>query len=233
MSIPVSNWYLSLGNFSFPTVFIQFNDAEKSALLNKEKESAVAIKAIDKINYVINHLPGWCFMHADSCAPTDSVQFTQSDYSVKKGNVAWSILCESEKVRQAFKQSETERIALHPYRRIDRYREFRAFIFEGKLRAMSQRFTNKHIARLQGRKEEIWQLTKGLFNEIAAFLPESNIVVDLYLTATKRLMIIDMNKWEASDPLLLKDWDQDWTEEKGLKLVPKPMRLSGDVSVSF
>ena len=233
MSIPISTWYTSFGNYTFPSSFIRLNESEKDALLNKDTSSKISRSVIDKLDYVIDHLPGSCFLHADSCAPTDSAKFKASDFSVKKGQTAWEILIESTKVVSAFKSSETERLGLHSYRRIDKYREFRAFIHGRKLITMSQRYINKHVSKLNGRESEIWQLAQQLFENCSDFLPFEDIVVDLYLTSTKRLMILDMNEWGKCDPLLLKEWDQDWSAVSGLKLVPKPLKLSGDVSVSF
>ena len=233
MSIPISTWYTSFGNSTFPSSFIRLNDAEKQALLDKETASKISRSVIEKLDYVIDHLPGSCFLHADSCAPTDSAKFKAADFSVKKGQAAWEILIESPKVEAAFKSSETERLGLHSHRRIDKYREFRAFIKDRKLVTMSQRYINKHVSKLNGRESEIWKLAQSLFKNCTAFLPCDDIVVDLYLTSTKRLMILDMNEWGKCDPLLLKDWGQDWSAVSGLKLVPKPLRLSGDVSVSF
>ncbi len=59
-------------------------------------------------------------------------------------------------------------------------------------------------------------------------------MIDVYMTATAKMMILDLNKWgEPTDPLLLREWDRDWSAPAGVKLVPKPMRIQGDVSVSF
>ncbi len=60
-----------------------------------------------------------------------------------------------------------------------------------------------------------------------------DITVDVYLTSTAKLMIISMSPWgEPTTPLLFRDWDREWLGRE-IKLMPKPMRLRGDVSVSF
>ena len=231
-SWPVSSWYISLANYTFPTVFIRLNEKEKEAYLNKKGNSAAAKGLIGKFDYVIEHLPGSSFIHADSCAPTDSETFKNTDGAVKKGRQVWNILSESEKVRKAIESGETERFCLHPFRRMDHSREFRLFVYEGELKGMSQRFLDSYVSRIQKRQDEIWKMGQKLLIGISDFLPAENIVVDVYLTATDRLMILDLNPWEACDPLLFR-WDIDWNESQGLKLVPKPMQLGGDVSVSF
>ena len=39
MAFNVSDWYLSLGNYSFPTVFIHLKPADKEALLAGDVDS--------------------------------------------------------------------------------------------------------------------------------------------------------------------------------------------------
>ena len=133
MSIPVSTWYTDLANYTFPTVFIRLNEAEKEIFTDKKRTASIVNTLIGKIDYVIDHLPGSSFIHADSCAPTDSPLFRKSD-AVKVGSVALDMLLESDKVTEAFKEEKSIRIALHPYRRVNKMREFRMFIVEGKLK---------------------------------------------------------------------------------------------------
>jgi hypothetical protein len=59
-------------------------------------------------------------------------------------------------------------------------------------------------------------------------------VVDVYLCSDASLLIVDLNRWgEDTDPKLLKTWDRNWDETVGLKLIPPPVAMKGDVSVSF
>ncbi len=233
MPWPVSEWYSSLGSYTFPTVFIRLREAEIEAFLNCERQSAATKRLVAKLDYVIEHLPGACFVHADTCAPTDALLFEASDGAVKRGRDAWNLLQESEKVKAAVRERQTERFAMHPFRRMDHGREFRLFFKDGVLRAMSQRFLERYHARLHRRQARIWEFGKELAGAIAEFLPHEDIVVDVYLTSTDRLMILDLNPWGApTEPLLLRTWEQDWTAEIGLKLLPKPIKLKGDVSIS-
>ncbi len=232
--IPVSEWYTSLGNFSFPTVFVRLRDAEMEAFLHDDRQSAVTKALIKKMDYVIEHLPGSCFVHADVCAPNDAAIFASTDGAVKRGRLAWNLLRDSEKVVAAVESGLTARFAFHPFRRMDHSREFRLFIKDRELKVMSQRFLSDYHSRLHARADEIWKLGLRFVALIAEFLPEDDLTVDVYLTASGKLMLLDMDILGApTDPLLLRDWDQDWSEVQGLKLVPKPMRLGGDVTVSF
>ena len=46
--------------------------------------------------------------------------------------------------------------------------------------------------------------------------------------------MIDLNPFgEPTDPLMLNSWNQDWQNSMGLKLIPSPTAISGDINVSF
>jgi hypothetical protein len=188
-----------------------------------------------KIQKVIENLPGNCYIHADCCAPTDSILYQKRTGSVHSGSMGWDVLKESLKVINAFQSGKTERIALHPYRRMDRQREFRIFVREGILSAMSQLDLNNYYPRIAGRSSFFWQKAGEFVQDIATFLPQKNIVIDLYFTSKDEIIIIDLNNWGVpTDPLLLRKWDRDWhLEEEGLRLISKPVKLKGNISVSF
>ena len=58
--------------------------------------------------------------------------------------------------------------------------------------------------------------------------------MDIYITSTNKILIIDLNPWgEGTDPLLLSRWDRDWSKKEGLILMPPPTRIFGEVNVSF
>ena len=181
----------------------------------------------------IKVIPGSSFLHADCCAPTDSPVFQRAKGAIRSGRKGWDILCESDKVRQAFTDGRTQRSCLHPYRRMDPVREFRVFVKGREIAAMSQLRLDRYQPKLESRKGHIWRKAKTLIDDVADYLPLDNIVVDIYLTSTGAYMIIDMNPWgEPTDPLLFRTWERDWDQETGLLLVPKPTKLGGEVEVS-
>ncbi len=234
MTIPVSTWYVSLGNFTFPTMFMQLRKDEIDALLEGHRNCKASRELIKKMDYVVEHLPGTCFVHADVCAPSDSQLFHDGDGRISSGHAAWNMLRDSEKVRSALRSGESSRLGFHPFRRMDHAREFRLFIREGALVGASQRFLDKHHPRLGRRHAEIWSLCREFADKISDFLPSSDITVDVYMTATAKMMILDMNPWgEPTDPLLYRDWDRDWSRKPELLILPKPMHISGNISVSF
>lgn len=230
---PVSEWYRDLGSYGFPTLFIALRPEQIAALVAGHRDGDAVQPVIDKLNHGIKSLPGKSFVHADVCAPTDSPTFETCRGAAGTGQKAWDLLRESPKVRAAFEAGQSTRIGLHPYRRMDPVREFRLFIRDGELKAVSQMELTRHYARLDGRKTVIWRRAGSLVEEIRPWLPDPTIVMDVYLTSKDELMVIDFNCWgPPTNPLLLKDWGRDWSAPPGLKLIPPPLELDGNVQVS-
>lgn len=231
--ISISEWYPMLGQFSFPTVFVELRDTEIRALIKGEPKSSQTRKPISRLQQAIRSLPGGCFVTADICAPTDSNHFGSSG-KVSYGLTAWRLLVTSAKVREAFEQGLSRRITVRPYRRMNRTREFRMFFYQRQLKGMSQYHLERHFHRLEGREKEIWRRGKKFADRIRDFLPHENVVVDVYLSSDNQFFINDLNPWgEQTDPLLFKKWEREWDKEQGLKLIPHPVEMKGDISVSF
>jgi hypothetical protein len=231
--IPISDWYAALGQFSFPTVFIELTQDEIEALVAEEMDSPAAKTVAARIQQAIHALPGSCFVAADVCAPTDSESFGAGP-SVSYGRAAWRLLASSEKVRNAFGQGLTRRITVRPYRRMNKTREYRMFFSQRELVAMSQYCLERHFGRLAKRDKEIWRRGQKFAAQIKAFMSRDNVVVDVYYTSDNQVLIVDLNPWgPPTDPLLLKTWERDWETEIGVKLIPKPVKMKGEISVSF
>jgi hypothetical protein len=230
----VSSWYTSLGNYTFPTIFVHLTPAEIAALVAGEQTSRTVKGVVRKLQRAVKTLPGSSFVHADVCAPTDAPLFSDARGRVTSGRRAWEMVIASEKVREAFEQGLTERLALHPYRRMNPEREFRMFVKGRRLLGMSQRWLENYHASLHRNADEIWHKAGELAADIAPFLPAADVVADVYLTSVGDYLLIDLNSWgPPTDPLLMRNWDRDWDAEVGLRLVPKPIVLRGNVEVSF
>ncbi len=236
--IPVSSWYDSLGRYTFPTVFIGLAEQERRALaqdneLDQEEEEEASAGVVEAVQNAIRSLPGSCFIGADVCAPTDSPLFADSP-SLITGERAWEMLRSSEKVRTALANRQTSRLFLRPFRNMNSVREFRLFFYKRTLVAMSQMNLQRHFARFARRQEFLWEEAIKLAREIESWLPRDNVVVDIYFCANGDILIVDMNQWGApTDPLLLRTWDRDWNQEIGLKLIPPPVKMRGNISISF
>ena len=226
-------WYTTLGEYSFPTVFVRLEAPEAQALIAGETETEPARHVQRRLRRAIKSLPGFGFVGADCCAPTDSVHF-EKGRKVAAGAAAWRMVITSEKVRSAFERGDTDCLTVRPYRHMDKAREFRMFFHQRNLVATSQYCLLRYTPRLDKRSREIWRKANDLADLIAPYLPSENQVVDIYLCSDGQLLVVDLNPWAGrTDPKLLRTWDRDWQEVVGLKLVPKPIQMKGDVSVSF
>lgn len=117
---------------------------------------------------------------------------------------------------------------------MNRTREFRLFIRDGKLNAMSQYHLIRHFRRLEGVRNSFWEQAADFVDRIAWLLPLKTLVMDIYFTSSGKILIIDLNPWgEPTDPLLLQSWERDWSVPAGIVLMDPPTRIYGDVNVSF
>ena len=228
----ISQWYISLGDFTFPTVFARLCDKEKDILLSKQEKVEVLENLTARIERAIAALPGACFVGLDTCSPDDAPLF-QRKKSHSHAKSAIELLKNSKKVQEALTSGTDNTIAIRPYRRMDKTREFRLFIYKNKLSGMSQRNLIRHFRRLDGKREEYWNKAQKFYEEISSLVDEENLVIDIYFTSDGKVLIVDMNDWEKCDPLLFRKWDRDWNETAGLKLMVEPIKLNGDVKVSF
>ena len=237
--VPV--WYPVLAPYTWDTKFVKLppealqmfaagcNGADDDRLF-----SPTAKKMMQMLDEVLSDIPGNAFVFMDSCAPTDTERFASKGGAVYSARSALKNLLESAKVSVAAQCQDIEYICVRPFRNITRAREFRLFIYEGRLSAMSQYHLVRHYRRLEGVKDEYWRMAESFINNIAWSLPVKTFVMDIYITSDKKILIVDLNPWGGdTDPLMLKTWDRDWSVPAGIQLMAPPTALSGDVKVSF
>lgn len=234
------NWYTLFSKYTFPTYFVKLS-AEAVALLAAEpapdanrEGGAIAAGVIADLRKPLAKIPGNAFVSVDCCAPTDTERFAGKRGAVFSARSAWKYLTRSAKVRAAAAAGEVEYICLRPFRRISLPREFRLFIRNGELAAMSQYNLVRHYYRLDGLRRKYWKMADKFVTRISGRLAVSTLVMDIYITSGDEILVIDLNPWGApTDPLLLKSWDRDWSTPTGLVLMDPPVKISGDVNVSF
>ncbi len=232
----IVNWYPVLGEHSEFTAFLKLSAEEIDLLAaGVKKGSNVSgivkrMKKIMKAGAAANY-----FVSADLCSPTDTERFAAKRGAVHSAESAWFFLASSEKIRTAAQNGELEYLAIKPFVKIDRTREFRLFIYGGELRAASQYNLTRHFRRLEGIKNNLWKRIERWFVEVKNQLPIENVIIDVYLENDDRnVKIVDLNCWGGeTDPLLLRTFEQDWSQTIGLKLMLPPAEISGNVEVSF
>ncbi len=227
-------WYPILSEHTFTTYFVRLAPEEILALAEGEEKGPAVEEVIKRLQYPLDATPGNCFIITDKCAPTDTERFLYKHGAVYSPESAWKYLVLSAKVRRAAQAGEVEYIGVRPYRRMDRTREFRLFIADGKLAAMSQYNLARHFRRLEGIRDALWKRAADWFEGVKGEIPLDRYTMDIYFTGDNRTLIIDFNPWgPPTSPLLLNRWERSWEPPPGLLLMPKPTRLSGDVNVSF
>ncbi len=230
----VSHWYESLSNYTFPTTFIRLKPFECQALADGQSTGKIVNEVVERMAGPMNSYPGNCFVFVDLAAPTDTERFEKKRGAVYSPKSAWNFLSLSEKVRKAASSGNAGHICVRPFRRITRAREFRLFIYKGRLSAMSQYWLIRHYRRLEGVKHKYLEKANKFVNAISWLLPHHTIVMDVYFTSRGEILIIDFNPWgPPTSALLLKDWGRSWTADPGIFLIASPTMISGDVNVSF
>ena len=232
----IVNWYPVLGEHSLLTGFLKLDPSEVQLLADGVGDGEAVRNVVDRLKKVMRGRSfGNCFVSGDLCSPTDTERFAGKRGAVFSPESAWFYLASSQKIRQAARAGELEYLAVRPFTKIDRTREFRLFIYNGELKAASQYNLVRHFRRLEGIKEDLWNTIASWFLEVQKQLPVKNLTMDVFLENDDRdVKIIDLNPWGGeTDALLLRTFDQDWTQTIGLKLMLPPTRISGDVAVSF
>jgi len=227
-------WYPSFASWSFPTVFVRLRPEELAALGAGEDSGSAVEGVLPRLDHSLGTFSGSRFVSVDLAAPTDSERFESKRGAVRSAASAWKCLASSAKVRASVAAGHASCICVRPFRRMDQTREFRLFIKDRELKAMSQYWLIRHFRRLEGRKELYWDMAKSFVASVSWCLPSADMAMDIYITSGKEIIVVDLNPWgPPTNPLMLRAWDQDWSREQGIRLISPPTTISGDVNVSF
>ena len=237
LSIP--GWYPRLGAYSAFTTFVTLPQESIDYLASADRSSfdngdELNRRTIDLFRRPLDAFSGYVFVSVDRCAPTDTARFRERYGAVHRAEQIWNILCASEKVRRSAAAGEVSCVCIRPYHRMNIPREFRLFVRNGELVAMSQYHLIRHFRRLDGVRDKYWAIAEKLIKQIGWLLPLPELVMDVYINSRGAIQIIDLNPWgPPTDPLLLRTWERDWSTPAGLVLMDPPVKLSGKVDVSF
>ena len=237
LSIP--GWYPRLGAYAPFTTFVALPEDAVQYLASTERDKfenarTLEERMIELFRRPLEAFSGNVFVSVDTCAPTDTERFRDRYGAVHRAEQIWNILCASEKVRRSAARGEVSCVCLRPFHRMNVTREFRLFIRDRGLVAMSQYHLIRHFRRLEGVREKYWTIAAKLVGMVGWMLLVPDLVMDVYISSDDRIRIVDLNPWGSpTDPLLLRSWDRDWSVPAGLVLMDPPVKLSGKVDVSF
>ncbi|MCF7791407.1 MAG: cell division cycle 123 family protein [Victivallales bacterium] len=218
----ISNWYLTLADYTFPTTFVKLRESDVKLIADGVNDGDEVSQIKKRISNAQKAFTGATFISADIVVPTDTERFRSKKGSVHSAQSAWDNLVNSKKVRKAAADGRFEYLCIRPFRNMTHAREFRLFICEGELKLMSQYWLYRKFYRLDDRRETYWNKAKDLVEEISWLLPSENVVLDIYFTSGEKIILIDFNKWgEPTRPLLAETWNLDWDEEHGIKILEK------------
>ena len=235
-------WYVALAPYTWDTKFVKLRkdsiDALAAGMSEEQAQnflySPEGKSLMNDLADPMGDIPGNSFAFVDTCAPTDTERFQHKGGAVYSPRSALFYLLQSKKIAAAAQRGEVNYICLRPFRNITRAREFRLFVYEGALSAMSQYHLIRHFRRLEGCKEKYWKLAENFVKEVAWRLPVKSLVMDIYITSNDDILLVDLNPWGGdTDPLLLNTWERDWSVPAGIQLMAPPIAISGDVKVSF
>ena len=231
----VQNYYQTFSKYLLPASFVTLQPDEIEALAEGKTEGPVVKGVIRRISEAMRHFRGKRFISVDFCAPTDCPRYLSSKHgSVASAESGWYSLVTSPKIREMAASGLVECICIRAFRTFDVPREFRLFVKDGKLSAMSQRFLIRHFRRLEKRTDEYWKLAEKFVQSVENVLPVKDIAIDIYITSRKKVIMLDLNPWgDPTDPLMMASWNRDLSTPLGCLIVPPPHTLSGDVNVSF
>lgn len=236
----LQNWYPYFAQHTFLSSFVRLRPEAVSYLAATGEERAamdrsICRQVVSDLKLPMSRIPGNCFTSVDLCAPTDTERFHSKGGAVFSADSAWRFLCKSEKIRRSAAAGDVNFICLRPFRRINKAREFRLFVCNGELAAMSQYWLIRHFPLLDKKGRHYWKKAERLVKSAAWQLPVEQFVMDIYVTSDEELLIIDLNPWGGTtDPRLLRSWERDdWQQKPGLFLMSPPTKISGEVHVSF
>lgn len=228
----IPSWYPRFSANSLPTSFVYLHANEIRALIAGENDTTTVKSVVERLHLAMRNYGYNRFVTVDLAAPTDTPRFQFKRGAVRSAASAWRILTHSTKVRNSAIRGEVTAICIRPFRRMEQAREFRLFIKDGKLKAMSQYWLIRHFARLEGAKEHYWAMAFDFVEKNEWALPLRDLVMDVYFTASGKILVVDLNPFgPPTDPLMLNTWEQDWSIFPGIKIIPPPTVVKGSVEV--
>ena len=196
----IPGWYPKLGAYSAFTTFVALPDDALSYLASGDRvafEGAreLEVRMCEMLRRPLEAFSGSVFVSVDHCAPTDTERFRDRYGAVRRPEQVWNILCASEKIRQSAAKGEVSSICLRPYHRMNIPREFRLFVRNGALIAMSQYHLIRHFRRLEGVRDKYWGIADRLIKQIGWMLPLPELVIDVYTMTVWSQGRVACRKW--------------------------------------
>lgn len=183
------NWYPQVCNHTPKSVLIDLNESDINCILNGGTAKA------DEINNAIAQISGNVFMRLYSLSPK-SAYSKPYDLIVKDADEVCRIIRLSERASAELGLYSREGIMLREYWNIDIEDEFRLFVFDSKLIAISQYDCYNYIAKYQEKstRDNIYNLICNWWNDNKGIFNYSDFIVDIVIN-DRQINIIEINSY--------------------------------------
>jgi len=213
-SYDANKWYHKIKEFTFESVLIDLSQNQINYILEKESDD---FGLVDKINNEILPLTtnnNKIFVRLYSLSPKDSIYFPSM--IISNADDVIQLLRSSERTIDYLKNYSNQGIILRQYEKsLKSKNEFRLFIFDKKLRAISQYQYYIKIEKYSDSdlRQIIYDSICDYFNKVANLIDYSDYVLDIvFLNNFSTIKIIEINTF---GPGLLSegglfDWKNDY-----------------------
>lgn len=179
----------------------------------------------DKIEQNIKELGGIVIPKLNWSAPKDAIWINEGKLQCKTAGDIYLLLKSSDFVssdlalldsvddeNNSKKKNNRIQLVLRKWANLYESQEFRCFVRENHLVAVSQRHADQHFEHLTKEKDEILELINDFLQEhvIGTFSGGrlSSFVVDVYVDRHDRVWIVDFNVWGDRTDSLLFTWEE-------------------------
>lgn len=205
----LDQWYNLLDDVTFPSFFIDIKPSHRVAIRDRDMGNLRDLENEIK-KYMKKHKDWVWFAKLNSVSPKDGtksgkeLKFTDSDDIIRR-------FMDCNRTRVFICEDPTSSIVLRKWYDIPENMEFRCFIREKKLRAISQYHCEDFFPELVAQKEDLLYKIKTFYTELSNRIPYEDAVMDVAILDEK-VLIIEFNQFgaETSCGSCLYNWDLDY-----------------------
>ncbi|KAJ5078546.1 cell division cycle protein [Anaeramoeba ignava] len=190
-----------------------FNNASFVKLSTRSPKDAVTTGINEKMKQEFENE----LKKSDGSPNQDTIAFVNAKrkcLKVTSGAEALELFRRSSRIREdlmrtlEFPGAFSLAIIIREWVEMDASMEFRGFVFNKKLNALSQYCYLQCFSNLHAEKQDISQRVNDFFLQISPLIPQDNYIVDLVFLE-KEIKIIELNPFFADTSGCLFDWNED------------------------
>ena len=222
---PVSLNKLDARLLEIPTIFLPLTEKETAGIRENigqvDADTPAMVSLAQKIDAIIEkEYPEGCFIKMVSRSPKDSYLGSKISLLCGNGKEALNLLCDSERISDDtyMFNPEFSCLALRQWIDMSSMLEFRLFVKDGALQGASQYFYCNFLKEIVEHKDFFWERIKEKFESIKEYLPQEDLIVDLFWDED-RMLVIECNPYNRDTDPCLFSWD---SEIEGFRVLEVP-----------